>query len=105
MVEISPSFWSPHQLDPTLPVYLAIVEALESDILSGRLQAGEKLPPQRLLAQKIGVDFTTVQGHTSRRLRVLWCMRKLAKEPLYAWGRNRDRLCKVVSVFVKLTWG
>lgn len=55
-----PVFWSPHQLDPTLPVYLAIVEALEGDILSGRLRAGEKLPPQRILAQKIGVDFTTV---------------------------------------------
>jgi len=61
MMSVNPqSDWSPQALDPSLPVYLAIVEALESDILSGRLKAGEKLPPQRQLAQAIGVDLTTI---------------------------------------------
>lgn len=60
MSEDVKSFWSPDHLDSALPVYLAIVEAMESDILSGRLKVGEKLPPQRLLAQSLGVDFTTV---------------------------------------------
>jgi len=42
--------WTPHRLDPSRPVYLAIVEALETDISHHRLKAGDKLPPQRDLA-------------------------------------------------------
>ncbi|MCX5495845.1 PLP-dependent aminotransferase family protein [Kaistia dalseonensis] len=42
------------------PVYLAIADALAADIASGRLQAGGRLPPQRTLADQLGIDFTTV---------------------------------------------
>jgi len=42
------------------PVYLALADALEAAIRSGELQAGEQLPPQRALARRLGVDFTTV---------------------------------------------
>ena len=42
------------------PLYLALVEALDVAIREGELQAGDQLPPQRVVAELIGVDFTTV---------------------------------------------
>jgi DNA-binding transcriptional MocR family regulator len=42
------------------PRYLAIAEAIETDIALGRLAPGDRLPPQRELALRLGLDFTTV---------------------------------------------
>lgn len=42
------------------PLYLAIANALEAAIRSGRLGKGVRLPPQRSLAKDLGIDFTTV---------------------------------------------
>lgn len=42
------------------PIYLGIVEALAAAIAEGDLQPGEQLPPQRTVAQSLGVDLTTV---------------------------------------------
>ena len=52
--------WLPQIETADGPKYLAIAEALRADIRSGRLAAGARLPPQRLLAQALGVDLTTV---------------------------------------------
>lgn len=52
--------WTPQVGPNGGPKYLAIVEALAADIRSGRLTPGERLPPQRLLARRLGVDLTTV---------------------------------------------
>jgi DNA-binding transcriptional MocR family regulator len=41
-------------------VYRSIADALEGDVRAGRITDGVRLPPQRLLAEKLGVDFTTV---------------------------------------------
>jgi DNA-binding transcriptional MocR family regulator len=42
------------------PVYLKIVDALAYARSNGRLQPGDRLPPQRDLARLLGVDLTTV---------------------------------------------
>lgn len=42
------------------PMYRSIADALEEDIRAGRVTQGTRLPPQRLLAGKLGVDFTTI---------------------------------------------
>ena len=42
------------------PIYLALVEALETAIREGELQPGDQLPPQRAVAGQLGIDFTTV---------------------------------------------
>ncbi|AWB07930.1 GntR family transcriptional regulator (plasmid) [Azospirillum humicireducens] len=42
------------------PVYRSIADSLEEDIRAGRVAQGTRLPPQRLLAGKLGVDFTTI---------------------------------------------
>lgn len=40
--------------------YLGIVDALEADLKAGVVRAGDRLPPQRAIAQALGVDLTTV---------------------------------------------
>lgn len=52
--------WKPRILDGARMKYLGIVEALEADIRSGRLAPGERLPPQRRIAEALDVDLTTV---------------------------------------------
>jgi DNA-binding GntR family transcriptional regulator len=42
------------------PIYLALAQAIEADIAAGRLRAGQRMPPQRTLADSLGVDLTTV---------------------------------------------
>lgn len=51
--------WTP-ALDPTGPAYLALGRALESDIRSGRLLPGTRLPTHRALAEALGVNVGTV---------------------------------------------
>jgi DNA-binding transcriptional MocR family regulator len=52
--------WSPAISKADGPLYLAIADALSVDIASGRLPGGFRLPPQRTLADQLGIDFTTV---------------------------------------------
>jgi len=54
------TFWVPAVSRAAGPVYLAIADAIEADIRSGRLSAGKRLPPQRALAEALDIDFTTV---------------------------------------------
>ncbi|CAN5160053.1 PLP-dependent aminotransferase family protein [soil metagenome] len=42
------------------PIYLALLDALETAIREGELQPGDQLPPQRAVARQLGIDFTTV---------------------------------------------
>ncbi|NVN06613.1 PLP-dependent aminotransferase family protein [Asaia spathodeae] len=41
-------------------LYLAIVEAIAQSIRKGELQEGEKLPPQRVIATRLGTNLSTV---------------------------------------------
>ena len=42
------------------PLYLRILQALESAVRDGELQPGDQLPPQRAVADILKIDFTTV---------------------------------------------
>ncbi len=60
------------RVDRSGPVYLAILKALETAIREGELHPGDRLPPQRTVAAKLGVDFTTVtRAYTAARERGL----------------------------------
>jgi len=52
--------WTPTLSLDDRPRYVAIADAISADIKSGRLSAADRLPPQRQLARKLGMDFTTV---------------------------------------------
>ena len=53
---MSPEFisWAPDRSRLTHPLYLSLAQQLESDIVSGRLSAGTRLPPQHLT---INLDY------------------------------------------------
>lgn len=52
--------WIPEIAADGGPIYLSISDALAHDIESGRLRPGDRLPPQRELAETLGVDPGTV---------------------------------------------
>ncbi len=52
--------WVPNIRATQGPKYLAIANALARDVASGLLVAGDRLPPQRALADALGLDLTTV---------------------------------------------
>ena len=57
--------WRPRLDRKSGPLYLALAEAIADDIQAGRLTSGDRLPPQRDLADQLGVNVTTVtRGYT-----------------------------------------
>ena len=53
------TIWLP-ELDRSKPLYLAIADAMAVDVANGVLARGDRLPPQRELAWKLGVTHGTV---------------------------------------------
>jgi DNA-binding transcriptional MocR family regulator len=65
-----PGTWIPELKRSTGPVYLALVDAIASDIQSGRLSTSDRLPPQRELAKRLELNYATVSrayGEAQRR--------------------------------------
>lgn len=52
--------WTPEIGTSGMPRYIAIADAIAKDITAGRLSSGDRLPPQRRLAGRLNLDFTTV---------------------------------------------
>jgi len=52
--------WTPRDLSPRGPVYLAIADALARDLEEGLLAPGERLPTHRALARDLGVNVVTI---------------------------------------------
>ncbi|WP_041607586.1 PLP-dependent aminotransferase family protein [Tistrella mobilis] len=64
--------WMPDLSASDRPRYLAIADVIEADLRSGRLSVGDRLPPQRRLAERLGIDFTTVaRGYSEAHRRGL----------------------------------
>ena len=64
--------WTPDLATSDKPRYLAIADAIADDIGAGRLAVGDRLPPQRKLAKRLDVDFTTVaRGYVEAQKRGL----------------------------------
>ncbi len=53
--------WQPQINKENKPLYKEIVRLLRQDISLGKLQAGDKMPPQRELAWAIGVNPSTIK--------------------------------------------
>ncbi|MEM7398023.1 MAG: PLP-dependent aminotransferase family protein [Pseudomonadota bacterium] len=64
--------WNPKLGQSGKPHYIGIAEAIEADIEASILKPGDRLPPQRQLAERLGVDFTTVsRGYAEAQSRGL----------------------------------
>jgi DNA-binding transcriptional MocR family regulator len=64
--------WTPDLSRSDKPRYLALADQIAADIKSGRLTGGDRLPPQRKLAVRLAIDFTTVaRGYVEAQRRGL----------------------------------
>ena len=54
------TIWVPDISKAEGPIYLAIADAIELDIKTGALARGDRLPPQRELAYRLGITLGTV---------------------------------------------
>jgi DNA-binding transcriptional MocR family regulator len=64
--------WLPDLSADAGPKYRAVAAAIAADIARGRLHHGDRLPPQRDLAARLGIDLTTVtKGYDLARQRGL----------------------------------
>lgn len=66
------SMWVPHYSDLAQPVYLMIADALEQDIGSGRLVAGERLPTLKDLAESLNVTPAPSGALTTKLPSAAW---------------------------------
>ena len=58
--------WTPDKSKVKRPFYLTLANALEADIISGKLASGTKLPPQRELADYLEVDRSGLSNEISK---------------------------------------
>jgi DNA-binding transcriptional MocR family regulator len=64
--------WLPDLTQSDKPRYLAIADRIAANIAAGTLAVGDRLPPQRRLAEALGLDFTTVaRGYVEAQRRGL----------------------------------
>jgi DNA-binding transcriptional MocR family regulator len=64
--------WSPDLDRYGKPHYKAIADAIAQDVRDGRLHVSDRLPPQRELAERLGINFTTVaRGYVEAQRRGL----------------------------------
>lgn len=52
--------WTPKIGKTGKALYIAIADAMADDIAGGMLKDGDQLPPQRSLADRLGMDFSTI---------------------------------------------
>lgn len=57
---VSSEDWVPDLGSEHRARYVAIAEAIAADIASGRLRPGDRLPPQRRIAKKLGLDVASI---------------------------------------------
>jgi DNA-binding transcriptional MocR family regulator len=88
--------WIPKLKKGAGPVYKAIANAIADDIATGRLVAEQRLPPQRALAEALGLDFTTVaRAYTEAHRRGL--VDSVVGRGTFVSGRRRPRVPSAVE--------
>ncbi|NTG10311.1 aminotransferase-like domain-containing protein [Rhizobium rhizogenes] len=83
--------WLPDLSLSSGPRYAAIADIIEIDLKSGRLVIGDRLPPQRELAKRLSIDFTTVaRGYIEARKRGL-VDTQVGRGTFVTGGQDKDR--------------
>jgi DNA-binding transcriptional MocR family regulator len=91
MKELAMKEWLPDLRRSASPRYMAIADIIEMDLRSGLLVVGDRLPAQRELAQRLGIDFTTVaRGYMEARKRGL-IDSHVGRGTFVTGGNNRER--------------
>lgn len=88
--------WLPKLKKGAGPAYKAIANAIGDDIATGRLVAEQRLPPQRALAEALGLDFTTIaRAYTEAHRRGL--VDSVVGRGTFVSGRRRPRVPTAVE--------
>lgn len=83
--------WTPDLTRSKSPRYMAIADLIEMDLRSGVLVVGDRLPPQRTLADRLGIDFTTVaRGYVEAKKRGL-IDTQVGRGTFVTGGKDRER--------------
>ncbi len=86
--------WTPKLKKSSGPLYLAIANAIAEDIAIGQLAAEQRLPPQRKLADALGIDFTTVaRAYAEAHKRGL--VDSVVGRGTFVCGKRRPRIPRV----------
>ncbi len=90
------NMWVPKLKKSGGPVYLAIANAIAEDVATGHLQAEQRLPPQRKLAEALDLDFTTVaRAYTEAHRRGL--VDSVVGRGTFVCGKRRPRIPRVTE--------
>jgi DNA-binding transcriptional MocR family regulator len=90
------TIWAPKLKKNNTPVYVQIAAAIADDIVTGRLMAEQRLPPQRKLAEALGIDFTTVaRAYTEAQRRGL--VDSQVGRGTFVCGRRRPAIPRVME--------
>lgn len=79
--------WIPDLKARRGPQYLAIANAIEEAVLSGAFKSGDMLPPQRMLADLLGLHVNTINRG----------MRECARRGLTRGQRRRGTVIELVG--------
>nr|WP_198984328.1 PLP-dependent aminotransferase family protein [Herbaspirillum sp. ASV7] len=90
------TMWVPKLKKGSGPLYLAIANAIAEDVATGHLQAEQRLPPQRKLAEALDLDFTTVaRAYTEAHRRGL--VDSVVGRGTFVCGKRRPRIPRVTE--------
>ena len=81
--------WTPDLSRSSGPRYMAIADVIEMDLRSGHLVAGDRLPPQRELAKRLGIDFGETTGDGKFTLKEGECMGACGDAPVVLVNNKR----------------
>ena len=89
-----------------IPIYLQIIEAIKTDIVSGKYKSGDRLPAVRDLAFDAGVNPNTVQRAYAEleRQGVTYTVRGkgvFVSESLVLKDRKKQELIEIVTSLLK----
>ena len=70
------------RFEPTIPIYLQVMDEIKAQIVSGKLKPGQQLPSVRELAQNIQVNPNTIARAYQELERAGSSLPAEAREPL-----------------------
>lgn len=87
--------------DTTKKIYESIIDSIKSDIISGKLSSGDKLPPERDLAKQLGVSRTSIR-EALRTLEILGVTESIQGSGNFIAGNYTKSLTESMSMMFLL---